>query len=510
MLLGIDVGTTGVKATLFRQDGVRAGYGFREYSVAFPAPFYAEQDPETVWMRTLEATAAAIGVFGKQVKALGISVQGDAIIPVDRYNKTLMPAQLGMDYRGKVQVTACEERHGSRFLFERTGMRPHPMNSAVKILWIMENQPEIAERTHKFVTYSDFILAKFGSDDFVIDYTMASRTMLFDAKKKKWDEQIIRQLGIDIAKLSKPVPSGTPVGTISGEVSTLLGLNPHTLLVAGGHDQTCAALGAGIIKQGLALDSHGTAEVLSVCLDVPPNMDVMYDSYYPFYLHTVQDKYFTFALNHTSGILLQWYRDNLAGCEIRLAEETGKNVYDLILADVKPTPSPLLVLPHFVGSGTPTCDTASKGAILGLTLSGTRFDIAAGILDSLIFEMRLNLDVMKTVGISITDLRAVGGGVRSPAVAQRKADALELPIHTLVEREAACLGAALLAGLGLGTFVDAEDAVTIIKTKHRYDPNPQYQPLFFEKYLTYRRLYDTIKPINDRIGEGTWTTAQTF
>ena len=508
MLLGIDVGTTGVKATLFSEDGQRKGYGFREYGVDFPEAFYAEQDAEMVWENTLKATVEAIGSLGDQVKALGVSVQGDAIIPVDKNNKALTPAQLGMDYRGQAQVAYCEEHLGSRYLFERTGMRPHPMNSVMKILWLMENQPEIASRAHKFVTYSDFILAKFGSDDFVIDYTMASRTMLFGVKEKKWDDSLIEQLGIDRSKLSKPVPSGTPVGTISGEISALLGINPKTLLIAGGHDQTCAALGAGITKQGLALDSHGTAEVLSACLDSPPNMDVMFDSYYPFYLHTVRDKYFTFALNHTSGILLQWYRDNLAEHEVTLARETGKNTYEVILAGVEPTPSPLLVLPHFVGSGTPTCDTASRGAILGLTLASTRFDIAAGILDSLIFEMRLNLDVMKTAGINITELRAVGGGVRSSSVVQRKADALGLPVHTLVEREAACLGAALLAGLGCGIYSDIEETALITKTGCCYEPNPQCQDLFHEKYQTYEQLYDTIKPLNNQIGGGKWIINQ--
>ncbi|HVI41996.1 MAG TPA: FGGY family carbohydrate kinase, partial [Anaerovoracaceae bacterium] len=247
LLLGIDVGTTGAKAAVFNDDGIQMGYAFQEYGIISPQRGYAEQDAELVWNITKEVIKKAITGIGHEIAALSISVQGDAIIPINENREALSYAQLGMDYRGTEETKRCETEFGGRNLFELTGMRPHPLNSLIKILWIKNNDPELYDKTFKFVTYADFILGKLGSDEIVIDYTMASRTMAFDIKKLQWSKEVSDKLDIDIDKLATPVPSGTIVGTIQKGLADELQLNQKALLVAGGHDQTCAALGAGIV-----------------------------------------------------------------------------------------------------------------------------------------------------------------------------------------------------------------------------------------------------------------------
>lgn len=499
-LLGLDVGTTGCKAVVFDENGEIKGNGFLEYDIICEKPGYAEQDPERVWSLTKQVIRQAVLESGvKDIRALSLSVQGDAVIPVDRSIKPLHNTLLGMDYRTVKQGEFCSKLLGDRKLFETTGMRPHPMNSLTKMLWFKENTPDIYNRTYKFMTYADFILARLGADP-VIDYTMASRTMAFDLLSKKWSEEILETTGIHYDLLSRAVPSGEIVGELSGDLAEDLGLKKGTLLVAGGHDQTCAALGAGAVRENIAIDSHGTAEVLSTAFNKPMLNDSMYSSYYPCYCHTKKDMYFTFSLNHIGGLLLKWYRDNLGDAEVREAQQLGVGSYQMMESKAPTGPSPVLVLPHFNGSGTPWCDFESKGAILGLSMATTRHDIVKGILDSLTYELRINMEVMAAAGIEIKELRSVGGAAKSPIWLQIKADVTGCSVATLRIREAACLGAALLAGTAVGLYPSLDEAVGLcVKTKDVYYPCEASSKLYDEKYRVYKDIYGTLKNINRRL-----------
>lgn len=498
-LMGIDVGTTGVKAAIFDENGNLKGYGFCEYGILYGNHSYAEQDAEMVWKNTMNAIKQAVSQSDGQVDAISISAQGDAVIPGDRDGNALAFAQLGMDYRGKKQTAELIRIFGMRELFDLTGMRPHPMNSLIKILWAKEEEPNTYEKSYKYLTYADFILHKLGSDGFFIDYSMASRTMAMDIHTLNWSDQILTKIGIEKEKLSTAVPSGTAVGTINSSIADQLGIKSKALLVSGGHDQPCAALGAGILEENMALDSHGTAEVVSTAFCSLKLDDVMFEHYYPCYCHVVPNMYFTFSLNHTGGLMLKWYKDNLGYAEVVESERIGERAFEQIVKNTKPGPSPLLVLPHFNGSGTPTCDLESKGAILGLTMQSTRHDIVKAIMDSLAYEMRLNLDMMKKAGIKINTLRCVGGGARSPIDLQLKADVTGLQVSTLKTREAACLGAAILAGIGVGAFENVFQAKNMIQTDTIYYPNEKIHKEYDKKYCIYKGVYDTIKEITHQL-----------
>jgi xylulokinase len=281
LLMGIDVGTTGAKAAVFDEAGSQRGYGFQEYGVSCPGPGLAEQDAEEVWRVTKRVMAEAAARSGPDIAALALSVQGDAVIPAGRDRRALAPAQLGMDYRGTAEAGYAESVFGGPWLFRHTGMRPHPLNSLVKILWIKNHRPELFEKTWKFTTYADYILGKLGSDDMVIDYTMASRTMALDLRAKAWSVPLLEGLGIPPEKLSSVIPSGRAAGRLPASLAGELGIRAGAMIVSGGHDQTCAALGAGIAGENMALDSHGTAEVVSTAFSRPRLDDLMYESFYP-------------------------------------------------------------------------------------------------------------------------------------------------------------------------------------------------------------------------------------
>lgn len=504
-LIGLDVGTTGCKAVVFDAEGNILGYGFREYGILVEEPAMAEQDAGEVWRLACEAlreasARAGLGrAGGEPVRALSLSAQGDAVIPVDRSFRPVHNAVLGMDYRARPQAARSGELLGERALFDRTGMRPHPINSIVKALWLKEERPRAWEKAWKIATYADFILGRLGAEP-VIDHTMASRSMAFDLRRREWSPDILDRLGIDAGLLSRPAPSGTVAGAVSREAAEQTGLPAGTPLATGGHDQACAALGAGVTGEGRGVVSTGTAEVLSAAFLRPALNDTMFESYYPCYLYTREGRYFTFSLNHVGGLLLRWYRDNLGLPEAREAGEAGEDPYERILDRLPPGPTGLFVLPHFNGSGTPRCDLASRGAILGLTLSTTRHDIARAILESQSYELAINLETMQRAGIRVDELRAVGGGARSPLWLQIKADILDRPITSLRVREAACLGAAILAGAAVGVYSSVEEGVErTVAAGDTYRPDPQRRRAYAERFALYREVYPALAEIHHRM-----------
>jgi len=488
-LMGLDVGTTGVKAAVFTEDGQLQGYGFEEYDVRCPLPGYAEQDAEAVFAAAKRVMRQAAAPIHGEIKAIGLSVQGDAVVPVDAQFKALSPVHLGMDYRCVEQAHAFAKEFGDQPLFQRTGMRPHPLNSLCKVRYFTEQMKPIDDQARYYMTYADYIISKLGADEPVIDLTMASRTMGMRIDTLDWDDELIRSAGVTRDRLSRPVSSGTAVGELSAPLCAELGIAKGALLVTGGHDQPCAALGAGLIRPDLALDSHGTAEVISTAFAECNTSDVMYEANFPCYAHVVPGMFFTFSLNHAAGILLKWFVEGFCEADAARAREKAQSVYGLVLEQVKDEPSPLIALPYFNGKGTPAWDLAAKGMLMGLTLSTTRFDVARAIVEANCFDMRENLEAFQGAGVKIESLRAVGGGAKSEIGLQLKADITGLPVHTLAIREAACLGAAMLAGLAAGAYKDAREASEIVRLEKCYAPRPDMRRRYAERYLIYRELY---------------------
>jgi len=246
--------------------------------------------------------------------------------------------------------------------------------------------------------------------------------------------------------------------------------------------------------------STGTAEVLSTAFPEPKLGDAMYESYYPCTLHAKAGMHFTFSLNHVGGILLQWYKDAIGFAEVEEAAAQGVGVYQLMDRKAPSEPTNLFVLPHFNGSGTPWCDLESRGAVVGLSLATTRHDIYRAILESLALELRINSETMERAGIRIEELRAVGGGAKSPLWLGIKADVLQRPIHTLEVSEAACLGAAVLAGTASGVYGSVDEGVErAVRLKESYRPDPGRASRYAEKYAIYRELYPALEPVNRRL-----------
>jgi xylulokinase len=254
--------------------------------------------------------------------------------------------------------------------------------------------------------------------------------------------------------------------------------------------------------------STGTAEVVEVALESPALNDTLYSGNISCYAHVVPGLYLAMTLNHSGGLLLRWFRDILCHEEQMQARASGADPYDLILQGASPEPSPVLILPHFAGSGTPRFDTDSKGAILGLTFGTSKTDLAKAILEGLTFELRVNLDLLKEGQVIINELRAIGGGARSDLWLQLKADVTGISVVAPKITEAACWGAALLAGAGAGcssTATEADrmsalpNAEEVLQLERRFEPDPGRMARYEERYKLYREVYPTVAPINHRL-----------
>jgi xylulokinase len=498
MLVGLDIGTTGTKAVVFDDCGTVLSMAFEEYAILTGPNGKVEQDAEGVWQSAHTVLVRAIVSCGlKSVKAIGISVQGDAVIPIDRAGHALAPALLGMDYRSAKAAKSFASTFGDRELFDRTGMRPHAMNSITKILYYRELNPRVFEMSAAFVTYAEFIAMKLGGE-MVLDTSMASRTMACHLTTTQWDDELLAYAGITQDRLGKIQPSGTIIGQLSSEIAREAGLTGTTMISTGGHDQCCAALGAGVLVPGMAVVSTGTAEVFSTCLDHAITNDGMYRSFFPCYRHVLENTYFTFSLNHIGGLLLSWFKETFCRKEIEEAQRLGMDIYHYLDQTMSQSPQNLFVVPHFNGSGTPWCDMKATGAIVGLTLSTGIPDLYRALLESQTYELALNLEAFQDSGIAIHTISAVGGGAKSSEWLQIKANILNRPIRVPVCRESAALGAAILAGRAIGLWPDVREGVDrMVGFRKEYIPNAEMVIVYAELLERYREIYPALKRIRE-------------
>ena len=500
-VIGLDIGTTGCKATVFSDAWDIVGSASREYAVLAPRTDWAEQDAELVFQLALEALAEAVAQSSADPpKALALSVQGEAVIPVDAAGRPLRHAILGMDTRTRAENAWLSETFDPDVLFRRTGMPMHTMNTLTKLLWLKTHEPQTWSDAARFLLYEDYFLRRLTGRA-VISHCLASRTQMYDLQAGAWATDILQRCEIEPSRLAELAPAdAAPVGALDGTIARELGLGDSVLVAGGGHDQACAALGSGVIRPGLAMVSTGTAEVVEVAMESPVVDDKLREGSISVYRHVAGALYLAMTLNHGGGLTLRWFRDTLCRDKLARAAETGADAYDLILADAPQQPTDLLFLPHLAGAGTPLVDPQSKGALVGLSFATTQAEIARAVLEGLTFELRVNLELLRDAGVPLGELHAVGGGARSELWLKLKADICRTPLRVPRVTEAACLGAAMLACVAAGDYPDvATAAERAVRFDRTIEPNPQSAAAYDRRYETYKSLYPALKPIHHHL-----------
>lgn len=495
-LLGIDVGTSGCKATILDYEGSVLGSAYKEYSMVSPMPGWQELDPELVWDSVKEVIAKAMAQNkGDAISAISGSSFGEAAVPINKKGKALYNSIIYIDSRGGDEAEYLKCSLGNDRVLQIAGTSIHQMYTISKIMWMKKHKPEVYADTWKFLLFADFILYRLGAKSHT-DYSLAARTMAFDVTKKQWSPEILGSAGVSEEKFGEAVQAGTIVGGVASSVAEELGLPKNVLLVSGGHDQPCAALGAGVIKAGMAVDGLGTTECITPAFDRPVISDIMADASFACVPHVIKDMYVTYAFTFTSGSILKWYRDNFGAGYLTEAAQKGINVYDLMIDKAAEGSGEIFVLPHFAGAATPYMDVSSKGAIVGMNIATRPQDILRGILEGITFEIMVNVERLGNAGVMIDDIRVVGGLSKSERFLQLKADMMGKKISTLNVSEAGTLGAAILAGTASGVYKSIPEAVgALVKKRKEFYPDMKQHEYFRERFDTYKKLYPAVKSI---------------
>ncbi|MBU4292945.1 MAG: hypothetical protein KJ770_02695 [Actinobacteria bacterium] len=495
-ILGIDIGTTGCKAVVFNRHGDILASQYKEHPLLHPNPGWTELDPNLVFKNIKNIIKTANQRLNKdKIKALAISSQGEAVMPVDRTGECLYNAIVTFDGRTGEQYQFWKEGLGKKTIFEITGMPLNPMYSINKIMWLKKNRRDIYKKTFKFLCFEDFVQMKFGANP-TISYSLAARTSAFDVRKKEWSKTMLEQAGVEEGLLATCGPSAKVIGIVDKKISEELGLDNDVAVATGGHDQACGAYGAGIVKENVAMNAAGTSDVITVMLDKPYLNEIMLENNYACAPYVIPDKYTALTFNLTGGLLLKWYRDTFCYEETQLAKETGKNVYKIIDDSIYSKPVNLFILPHFVGSGTPTLDANSRGVIIGLDLETDKSKLSRAVLESNAYDLRYNLEKIESMGINVKKIFAIGGGANSPVWLQIKSNVLNKKMYTLMNSEAASLGAALLAGIAIGQYRDFKDAaITAVKQQDEFVPDKKILKFYEQRYKIYKEIYSANKSI---------------
>lgn len=493
--IGIDIGSSGCKAIVVDENGQQLTSSQRDYEVRHSRDGAATLDSEEVINKCFDVMKeCGARVKANAVRGIGISSQGEAFTALGEGGETLNNAMVSSDVRSDAYVQEWVRDFGEERLYQITGHTPHPMFTLFKLLWFKNNNVDAWKKTRYFLCYEDLLQYRLGIKP-SISWSLAGRTMMFDVRAHAWNQDIIERVGICRDRLAVPVPAGTRAGTISAEAAARLGLSTDVFVVTGGHDQTCSALGAGVAEEGKAMLATGTVECICPAFKEPVWSSKLKENNLCTYDYSIRGLYATVAFSLTGGNVIKWFRDQLGSPELEEAKHSGKDPYDLLLNTMESNPSSLLVLPYFTPSGTPHFDTHTKGAILGLQLSTQRKDILKALLEGVSFEMRLNLEILESVGHGVAELRWVGGGSKSKLLAQIKSNVMNKKILLLNITEAGCFGAAMLAcsaDTGRPVRDLASQWVTETAT---INPQPEHVRLYRERFEAYKMLYEKVKSI---------------
>ena len=487
-LLGIDAGTTGCKVALFSLQGLILASAYCEYDYQSPQPGWAQLDSAAIWEAVKTAIRSVTAAIpGAEISAVSVSSLGEASVPVSEDRQILGPSLLNFDTRGEEFLAELGALLPSERLYPINGNTFGNHFSLTKLKWIRVHQPELYDRTYKFLAWGDFIAFMLGAEPRV-DYSLANRTLLFDIHTCDWSNSLLESAGIDRSKLPATVPSGTVIGMVAAHIAADLGLPPRVRIVSGTHDQCANAVGCGVVDPGSTVYGMGTYHCITPVFASLPDPQAMIARGLNTEHHAIPGRYVCFIYNQ-GGALVKWFRDTFASQEHRQAEAEGRSVYPALLAEMPAEPSSVLVLPHFAPTGPPRFISDSAGVMAGLHLGTRRGEVLKGIIEGVAFYLKELVDSLPATGIKIDNFRAVGGGSRSDAWVQTCADIFGLPFTRPVNPEAGALGAAIIAGVGSGIFENhAQGVAAMVKLERTFEPNLARHARYQARYQVYQRL----------------------
>jgi xylulokinase len=506
-LLGIDVGSTSMKALVYDLDGNVISQGSHPTESIANDPKHPNRQvylPDHIWDGIASAIRDAVSRIGPENKIVAAAVTGlgaDAV-PLDVNGEPLYPFINWICTRTTPQFEQWLENVGLERTFQVSGWQPFIWSTALRFLWLKENEPELASRVHKWLIVEDFVNFKL-TGKYSTDYTDASPTLLFDQRSLSWSDEILKLIGLEKDLLPTPQPSCSFIGEVTTEAAEKTGLMRGTPIFQGGHDYLVGALAAGTISPGMFLDVTGTWELVITPTNDPKWTSEIRQLGLTIEAHAAPGLYCIWA-GGTAASMLEWYKDQI-GSEARTRAHAGQgNVWSNLMDEARSSPAGangVFFLPHFNGTACPNLDPRSLGAFLGLNDTTKKEDMIRAVVEGLDYGF---LDMLKALelgaGQKAEKITAIGGATRNEFWMQNKADVSGCPVITLEIEEATALGAAMLAGVGFGVYKNlAEAAQRVHRPGKLYEPDVKLAPLYTELFEIYRDIYPSLNRINSKI-----------
>ena len=495
--LGIDLGTSGVKAVIIDEDGRTLGAGYKEIPLGTPGLGWAEQDPAAWWDAACSAVrqAATASRAGKEIKSIGLTGQMLGSVFLDKNLQPLMPCIIWLDQRASAERDYLENTIGLSKLLEITANYPLTGHWAPKILWLKNNRPEIYEKTRKILFPKDYL--RLGlTGEIALEVSDTTGSYLFDVPKRTWSGELLRALEIPREFFPETVLESEEIaGYLRKEAAEALGLSAGIPVVAGGGDQTVGGIGNGVVKDGVVSATIGTSGVVfahtdGVIIDRQPRAALSS-------CHSVRGKYCFFGCTLTAGGSFKWVRDQFAASERGYATERGLDPYDLMTlaaGKAKEGSEGLLFLPYLNGERTPYPDPDARGVFFGLSLRHGWPELVRSVMEGVTYSLRDFLEILKEYGLNVKQVRVSGGGAKSALWRQMQADIYNTVVISTNVEEGPAVGAAILAAVGAGYFTSVEEACDrIVIPVGMTEPIARNAALYDDFYHIYRELYPALQ-----------------
>jgi len=497
-ILAHDLGTTGNKASLFDRAGKVVASAFRSYDTYYPGPNQVEQNPDDWWHAVCEATRdllAASRIDPAAVACVTFSGQMMGCVPVDRQGRAVRRALIWADTRAVAQAERALERIGMVEAYRITGHRASASYSAAKIAWLRDHEPEVYDAAHKFLHAKDYVVARL-TGQFASDYSDASGTNLYDLQERAWSGPMLEAFGLQEASLPALHSSTDVVGEVTGWAAEQTGLAKGTPVVIGGGDGSCAATGAGVVREGSAYNYIGSSSWIGIATRHPvydPGLRTFT------FAHLVPGLFTPTGTMQAAGASYQWLRDTVCLNEKQAAAERNLNVYDLMNLEAERSPAGangLLYLPYLLGERSPRWNPDARGAFIGLSAAHTHADLVRATLEGVSLNLAVILNAFREQGVAVEAMRVIGGGANGRVWRQILADIYGIPVlRPALLAEATSLGAALAGGVGVGLYPDFSLAEQLTPVIDQTLPNPIHAEDYRRAYDLFNRTYTAMEPV---------------
>ena len=495
-LLGVDIGTSGTKTVLFDEMGNIRASDLQEYPLYQPKNGWAEQDPGDWWAATyvsIKNVLAKSGVSPEDVKGVGLSGQMHGLVMLDKDNQVLRRSIIWCDQRSGAECEQITSLIGAKRLIEITANPALTGFTASKIMWVKNHEPEIFDKAAKILLPKDYVRYRL-TGEYATEVSDASGMQLLDVPNRCWSDEVLQKLGLNKSMLGKVYESQEVTGTIHSKAAELTGLKVGTPVVGGGGDQAAGAVGNGIVKPGVISSTIGTSGVVFAYSD-KVSIDPLGRVHT--FCHAVPNTWHIMGVTQGAGLSLQWFRNNFCKDEIATAELMEVDPYylmDKAAEKVEAGSNGLVYLPYLMGERTPHLDPDCRGVFFGLSAKHTKKEVLRSVMEGVVYSLKDCMEIIKELGVDVSEIRASGGGGKSPLWRQMQADVFNSEICTINASEGPAFGVAILAGVGSGVYKSVPEACeATIQVKTRQPADQAVTIRYNEYYKLYKSLYRSLK-----------------